>query len=89
MKRLVLTAAEGSLYTAEVSTDDGRYSICDAHGAILCFRSQLDAKRLFKGMGISDTRLVHHSAYGEMIGLSEDRVEPLEVQLLNPDQDLS
>ncbi|WP_432698563.1 DUF6482 family protein [Marinobacterium sp. YM272] len=89
VQQLLLRSFENSLYLTDVRTEEGCWSVCNAAGTPLTFRSQLDAKKAFKGLGIEDTRLVHQSPYNEMIGMPEDRVEPLEVKLLNPDQDYS
>jgi hypothetical protein len=53
------------------------------------FNSQLDAKFQFKGLGITDTVLVHESPYNEMIGMPGGKMEPLQVKLANPDDDYS
>lgn len=89
VQRLILQSFENGLYLTEVEMADGRFAVCDTSGLPLKFRSQLEAKKSFKGLGITDTWLVQQSPYNEMIGMPADRVEPLEVKLLNPDQDLS
>ncbi|TCK08470.1 DUF6482 family protein [Marinobacterium mangrovicola] len=89
VQRLFLRSFENGLYLTEVETSQGQFTVCDAAGLPLKFRSQLDAKKSFKGLGITDTWLVQESAYNEMIGMPTGRVEPLKVKLLNPDQDLS
>ncbi len=89
VKQLILRSFENGLYLTEVELEEGRCTVCDSSGLPLSFRSQLDAKKSFKGLGITDTRLLQQSPYNEMIGMPTDRVEPLEVKLLNPDQDFS
>lgn len=90
--RLVLRAFESSMYLVQVKLKQGEelLNVCDDKGVILRFNSQLDAKFPFKGLGVTDTVLVHESAYNEMIGMPiTESLEPLEVQLANPDQDYS
>ncbi|SEG22692.1 DUF6482 family protein [Marinobacterium lutimaris] len=89
VQRLFLRSFENSLYLTEVEMEEGRFTVCDASGLPLKFRNQLDAKKPFKGLRITDTWLLQESAYNEMIGMPSGRVEPLQVKLLNPDQDLS
>ena len=86
---LFLRSFENGIYLTEVELAVGRYTVCDGIGQPLKFRSQLEAKKPFKGLGIQHTHLVQQSPYNEMIGMPADRVEPLEVKLLNPDQDYS
>lgn len=91
IERLVLRGFESSMYLVQVRLRYGRdlLNVCDDSGAILRFNSQLDAKLPFKGLGITDTVLVHESAYNEMIGMPTGKMEPLEVKLANPDDDYS
>lgn len=92
VERLVLRAFESSMYLVQVQLKHGEelLNVCDDKGTILRFNSQLDAKFPFKGLGITDTVLVHESPYNEMIGMpAAESPAPLEVKLANPDQDYS
>ncbi len=91
IERLVLRAFESSLYLVQVqlAQREGLLNVCDEEGRIMRFTSQLDAKLQFKGLGITQTLLVHESPYNEMIGMPTEKARPLEVKLANPDQDYS
>ncbi|MBV0932834.1 DUF6482 family protein [Marinobacterium weihaiense] len=92
VERLVLRAFESSMYLVQVKLIQGEelLNVCDDQGTILRFNSQLDAKLPFKGLGITDTVLVHESPYNEMIGMpAATKPEPLQVKLSNPDDDYS
>lgn len=91
IEQLVLRAFESSLYLVQVKLAQGHelLNVCDERGDILRFNSQLQAKFPFKGLGITDTVLIHDSPYNEMIGLPAASTEPLRVKLANPDDDYS
>jgi S-adenosylmethionine/arginine decarboxylase-like enzyme len=91
IEQLVVRAFESSMYLVQVKLkqDEELLNVCDDKGSILRFNSQLDAKFQFKGLGITDTVLVHESPYNEMIGMPGGRMEPLQVKLANPDDDYS
>jgi len=91
IEQLVLRAFESSMYLVQVKLKQGEelLNVCDDKGTILRFNSQLDAKFQFKGLGITDTVLVHESPYNEMIGMPGGKIEPLQVKLANPDDDYS
>lgn len=92
IEQLVLRAFESSLYLVQVKLNHQPelLNVCDEDGTILRFNSQLDAKFSFKGLGITDTVLIHESPYNEMIGMpTAESPAPLEVKLANPDQDYS
>lgn len=87
--QLTLNSFESSVYLVEVRLAGERVLLCDDTGLPRVFRSQLEAKKPFKGLGIARTVLVHESPYNEMIGMPGGKVDPLEVLLANPDDDLS
>ncbi|NVK00140.1 MAG: hypothetical protein HWE12_01240 [Oceanospirillaceae bacterium] len=89
IEQLVLKSFECEIYLVDVKIDSKEFQVVDAQGKPLMFRSQLAAKKPFKGLGVSDTRLSHASPYNEMIGLECAAVEPMLVRLNNPDEDLS
>ena len=92
IEQLVLRAFESSLYLVQVRLrhNAALLNVCDEDGNILRFNSQLEAKLPFKGLGITDTVLLHESAYNAMIGMPEgDQPAPLVVKLANPDEDYS
>jgi hypothetical protein len=89
IEQLVLKSFECEIYLVDVKIDSKDYQVVDAAGKPLMFRSQLAAKKPFKGLGISQTMLSHSSPYNEMIGIDSGPVEPMLVQLNNPDEDLS
>jgi len=92
IEQLVVRAFESSMYLVQVKLKQGGdepLNVCDDKGTILRFNSQLDAKFQFKGLGITDTVLVHESPYNEMIGMPGGKMEPLQVKLANPDDDYS
>ncbi|GAB0152038.1 DUF6482 family protein [Marinobacterium sp. BA1] len=91
IEQLVVRAFESSMYLVQVKLKKGEelLNVCDDKGTIMRFNSQLDAKFQFKGLGITDTALVHESPYNEMIGMPGGKMEPLQVKLANPDDDYS
>jgi hypothetical protein len=91
IEQLVVRAFESSMYLVQVKLKQGEelLNVCDDKGTIMRFNSQLDAKFQFKGLGITDTVLVHESPYNEMIGMPGGKMEPLQVKLANPDDDYS
>lgn len=91
IEQLVVRAFESSMYLVQVKLKQGEelLNVCDDKGTIMRFNSQLDAKFQFKGLGITDTVLVHESPYNEMIGMPGGKMDPLQVKLANPDDDYS
>lgn len=90
IQTLVVQSFECEHYLANVIDVSGnRLIVCDEKGKPLSFRSQLDAKKPFKGLGIQDTQLEHQSPYNEMIGIDVSPVAALMVRIANPDQDYS
>lgn len=89
IEQLVLKSFECEIYLVDVQINSKRYQVVDEAGKPMMFRSQLAAKLPFKGLGISQTMLSHSSPYNEMIGVDSGPVEPMFVQLNNPDEDLS
>ena len=91
IEQLVVRAFESSMYLVQIKLKQGEelLNVCDDKGTIMRFNSQLDAKFQFKGLGITDTVLVHESPYNEMIGMPGGKMEPLQVKLSNPDDDYS
>lgn len=90
IKQLILQSIAPDHYLVSICvTDNIHIIVCNDQGQPLCFRSQLDAKKPFKGLGIKTTLLEHHSVYNEMIGLESPQTSALLVTIANPDQDYS
>ncbi|KDE39267.1 hypothetical protein ADINL_2396 [Nitrincola lacisaponensis] len=90
VKQLILQSMECELYLVNICDHtDQRWIVCDEQGKPLSYRSQLDAKKPFKGLGIQQTLLEHQSPYNEMIGIEPAQVAALQVRIANPDQDYS
>ena len=87
---LIVQSFECEHYLVNVLDISGnRLIVCDDSGKPLSFRSQLDAKKPFKGLGITTTQLEHQSPYNEMIGITPSPVAAMNVPIANPDQDYS
>ncbi len=87
---LIVQSFECEHYLVNVLDMEGaRLIVCDSSGKPLSFRSQLEAKKPFKGLNVSDTFLEHQSPYNEMIGIEPSPVDALSVPIANPDQDYS
>lgn len=87
---LIVQSFECEHYLVNIlDTDGNRLIVCDNHGKPLSFRSQLDAKKPFKGLGVIHTQLEHQSPYNEMIGINPSPVAAMNVPISNPDQDYS
>lgn len=89
IEQLVLKSFECEIYLVDVKIDSEEYQVVGEDDKPLMFRSQLAAKKPFKGLGVAQTLLRHSSPYSEMIGLEYAAVEPMEVLLGNPDTDPS
>lgn len=89
IEQLLLKSFECEIYLVDVKIDSKEYQVVDKDNKPLVFRSQLAAKKPFKGLGINTTMLSHQSPYNEMIGLESGQVDPMLVRLNNPDDDLS
>lgn len=88
--QLILQSMESEIYLVNIRDDQGnRLIVCDDLGTPLSFRSQLGAKKPFKGLGINNTLLEHQSPYNEMIGIEPAQVAALQVSIASPDQDYS
>lgn len=87
---LIVQSFECEHYLVNVVDKAGnRLIVCDNLGKPLSFRSQLDAKKPFKGLGVTTTQLEHQSPYNEMIGITPSPVAAMNVPIANPDQDYS
>ena len=89
IERLVLNSFGCAIYLVDVRVQSHTFRVVDEHGKPLVFRSQLAAKKPFKGLAVVETLLRHSSPYSEMIGLQSEVVEPMLVRLSNPVDDLS
>ena len=63
-----IRSLEGSIYLVELDCAGGRRALGDGRGRAV-FRSLAAARAALAGLGAIPVRLVHHSAYDEMIGL--------------------
>lgn len=86
---LRLLGFDGDLYLVELEIDGHWYRVTDEQGAALQYRSQLAAKKPFKGLGITRALLRHRSAYDEMVGLPEGGENLMEIGIQLPDYDYS
>ncbi|HSG04675.1 MAG TPA: DUF6482 family protein [Marinobacterium sp.] len=89
IEQLVLKSFECEIYLVDVKINSNDYQVVGNDDKPLMFRSQLAAKKPFKGLGVAQTLLSHQSPYNEMIGLEFGHIEPMLVRLNNPDEDLS
>lgn len=89
IEQLVLRSFECEIYLVDVQIDTELFAVVGADNKPLMFRSQLAAKKPFKGLGVQQTFLRHDSPYNEMIGLEFGAIEPMVVSINNPDDDLS
>ena len=89
IEQLVLRSFECEIYLVDVQIESKVFAVVGADNKPLMFRSQLAAKKPFKGLGVQNTFLRHDSPYNEMIGLEFGAIEPMVVSLNNPDDDLS
>lgn len=89
IEQLVLRSFECEIYLVDVQIESKVFAVVGADNKPLMFRSQLAAKKPFKGLGVQSTFLRHDSPYNEMIGLEFGAIEPMVVSLNNPDDDLS
>ena len=87
---LRIRSYEMEIYLVEVEMGGSPLLVTDRDGNPLKFRSQLAAKKPFRGLNITRTVLRHQSTYDEMIGHDFDKVDnALEVKLADPSKDLS
>lgn len=87
---LIVQSFECEHYLVNILDLSGnRLIVCDNTGKPLSFRSQLEAKKPFKGLGVNETQLEHQSPYNEMIGITPNPVAAMNVRIANPDQDYS
>ncbi len=86
---LRLLSVAGDLYLIELEIEGQWHRVTDEAGAALQYRSQLAAKKPFKGLGITRALLRHESAYDEMVGLSAEGKNVMEVNIQIPDRDYS
>jgi len=89
IEQLVLRSFECEIYLVDVQIESKVFAVVGEDNKPLMFRSQLAAKKPFKGLGVQNTFLRHDSPYNEMIGLEFGAIEPMVVSLNNPDDDLS
>lgn len=90
IKTLILQSFECEHYLVNIlDPQDIRHIVSDEQGKPLSFRSQLEAKKPFKGLGVIETQLEHQSPYNEMIGIEPAPVAAMNVKIANPDQDYS
>ncbi|MFP8966297.1 DUF6482 family protein [Pokkaliibacter sp. CJK22405] len=87
-EKLRVQSLENSLYLVEVWLGNDWARLVDEKGATCCFRSQTDAKRPFRGMGVREVVLRQQSAYDEMVGLPTGEDLWMEIPLRCPDEDI-
>lgn len=89
IEQIILNSFESSIYLVDIKVKGSLYQLTDEAGRPQIFRSQLAAKKPFKGLGVRETLLHHQSPYGEMIGLDQAQVKPMMLRISNPDEDFS
>jgi hypothetical protein len=72
------------LYTVEVTLSDGWAVVCDDQGEVLRFTGMEWVRRRLGHLRVERAVLHHASAYHEMIGAEQVRVDPLEVPVSWP-----
>jgi hypothetical protein len=72
------------LYTVEVTMSDGWAVVCDDQGEVLRFTGMEWVRRQLGHLQVDRAVLHHASAYHEMIGAEQARVDPLEVPVSWP-----
>lgn len=85
---LTLLSFDMDIYLVELDIGGQSVRVVDDDGKPMAWRSQLLAKKPFKGLGIKRSRLRHESTYDEMIGMPPKGGE-MEVSIQNPDDDPS
>ncbi len=86
VEELRIRSVEPAFYLLEIRTKDENFQVVDGNGKTVMFRSVEAARRACEGMQVSQTLLVHQSAYDEMIGMpgvDGDRLE-MSVTVANP-----
>ncbi len=87
---LRLRSFDPDIYLVEMVIQDETYRLTDTLGRPMAFRSQLAAKKPFKGLSVERAELVQESAYDEMIGQPQRTGRnTLRVDIARPKDDLS
>lgn len=79
--RLEILSLEGQQYMARLHGTEGMKVLSDPHGQACLFRSTSQVQALLSAFSIRQTEVVHPSAYHEMVGMAEAKVEPLRIQI--------
>ncbi len=86
---LCLRSLDPDLYLVEVLIGGERLRVTGSDGKSLTARSQLAAKRPFKGLTVMRAVVRHESSYDEMVGQPGRAGNAMEVTISRPDDDLS
>lgn len=78
---LEILSLEGQFYMARLHQKGDVRVLSDASGKTRLLKSAWQAQDLLASFDIQRTEIVHASAYGEMVGLQQDAVEPLRIQI--------
>lgn len=84
VSHLIVHAIDMGTYLVEVETAAGTDMLCEQPSRPLAFRSVEQVRRRLQGLPVARATLLHASAYGEMVGLPEENVPPLELPLAWP-----
>lgn len=76
-----ILSLEGQSYMARLTVDGEQLVLSDGNGKTLQFRSTWHAQDSLRSLHISETHVVHASAYNEMVGMATNTVEPLRVRV--------
>jgi len=79
--RMELIALEGERYTVRLYGQGKPVVLSDGQGRSLLYRSTREALDELEWLAVKMVEVVHHSAYGEMIGLDGGAVEPLRIRI--------
>lgn len=81
--KIIVHSHGNFLYTVEVLIGEEFFSLCDENGRTARFYNTESARQLFKQhqQNLRNAFLIQAATYGEMIGLDEVPVEPMQISL--------
>ena len=80
--KVILHCHDQSLYLVSVMLDGKEHYVKDKQGSFLTSFNKLELQAKFADQIVGELVLRHQSPYGEMVGLSEDKVDnTLEVRI--------
>lgn len=78
---LEILSLEGQFYMARLHMGEEMKVLSDDGGKTRLMKSAWQVQDILGSFDVLRTEVVHASAYGEMVGLSSDAVEPLRIQV--------